>query len=187
MGGLPGAEPLRVYFVQHGDAVPERLDPERPLSAVGRREVHAVARLLADTGVRPAHVVHSGKLRAQQTAELLATAVAPGRVPEAIAGLNPNDSVEPMVRRIADWTSDVMLVGHLPFMGKARGPSRRGRRGQAGRRLRPGDRHVPRTGRGEPLDDRVDGAPGARSASRLSRTIGLHRPGRRVIAAEEQG
>jgi phosphohistidine phosphatase len=109
---------MRVYLVQHGDAVPERLDPERPLSAVGRREVHAVARLLADTGVRPAHVVHSGKLRAQQTAELLATAVAPGRVPEAIAGLSPKDSVEPMVRRIADWTSDVMLVGHLPFMGK---------------------------------------------------------------------
>ena len=35
---------MRVYLVQHGDAVPERLDPERPLSAVGRREVHAVAR-----------------------------------------------------------------------------------------------------------------------------------------------
>ena len=33
-------------------------------------------------------------------------------------GLNPNDPVEPMARTIADWTSDVMLVGHLPFMGK---------------------------------------------------------------------
>lgn len=53
-----------------------------------------------------------------KTAELLATALAPGRVPEAIAGLSPNDPVEPAVRRIADWTSDVMLVGHLPFMGK---------------------------------------------------------------------
>ena len=74
-----------------------------------------MARLLADTGVR---VAHSGKLRAQQTAELLATALAAGRVPEVIAGLSPNDPVEPMVRRIADWTSDVMLVGHLPFMGK---------------------------------------------------------------------
>jgi phosphohistidine phosphatase SixA len=63
---------MRLYLVQHGDAVPERLDPERPLSASGRREVQAVARLLADTGVRAAHVVHSGKLRAQQTAELLA-------------------------------------------------------------------------------------------------------------------
>jgi phosphohistidine phosphatase len=109
---------MRLYLVQHGDAVPERLDPERPLSAAGRQEVEAVARVLAGGGARVAHVVHSGKLRAQQTAELLATALAAGRVPEVIAGLSPNDPDEPMVRRIADWTSDVMLVGHLPFMGK---------------------------------------------------------------------
>jgi phosphohistidine phosphatase len=109
---------MRLYLVQHGDAVPGRLDPERPLSAAGRREIEAVARLLAGAGVHPGHVGHSGKLRAQQTAELLAMALALGRVPEAIAGLSPNDPVEPTVRRIADWTSDVMLVGHLPFMGK---------------------------------------------------------------------
>ena len=65
---------MRLYLVQHGDAVPERLDPERPLSAAGRREVEAVARLLAGAGARVAHVVHSGKLRAQQTAELLVSA-----------------------------------------------------------------------------------------------------------------
>jgi phosphohistidine phosphatase len=109
---------MRLYLVQHGDALPERLDPERPLSAAGRQEVEAVARLLAGAHARVAHVVHSGKLRAQQTAELLATALAPGTMPEAMAGLSPNDPVEPMVRTIADWTSDVMLVGHLPSMGK---------------------------------------------------------------------
>lgn len=58
---------MRLYLVQHGDAAPERLDPERPLSAAGRREVEAVARLLACAGARVAQVVHSGKLRAQQT------------------------------------------------------------------------------------------------------------------------
>ena len=57
---------MRLYLVQHGDAVPERLDPERPLSVAGRREVEAVGRLLAGAGARVAHVVHSGKLRAQQ-------------------------------------------------------------------------------------------------------------------------
>ena len=109
---------MRLYLVQHGDAVPERRDPERPLSVAGRQEVEAVARLLAGAHARVAHVVHSGKLRAQQTAELLATALAPGTVPEAMAGLSPNDPVEPTVRTITDWTSDVMLVGHLPSMGK---------------------------------------------------------------------
>ena len=109
---------MRLYLVQHGDAVPEQLDPERPLSAVGRREVEAVARLLAGTGAPAVRVAHSGKLRAQQTAELLATALAPDTAPEIMTGLNPNDPVEPMARGIADWTSDVMLVGHLPFMAK---------------------------------------------------------------------
>ena len=109
---------MRLYLVQHGDVVPEQLDPERPLSAAGRREVEAVARLLASTGARTVRVAHSGKLRAQQTAELLATALAPGTVPDIMPGLSPNDPVAPMIGTIADWTSDVMLVGHLPFMGK---------------------------------------------------------------------
>jgi phosphohistidine phosphatase len=109
---------MRLYLVQHGDAVPERLDPERPLSPAGRREVEAVAHLFASTGARVVRVAHSGKLRAQQTAELLATALAPGMVPDIMPGLNPNDPVEPVARTIADWTSDVMLVGHLPFMAK---------------------------------------------------------------------
>ena len=109
---------MRLYLVQHGDAVPEQLDPERPLSAAGRRDVEAVARLLASKAMRAERVAHSGKLRARQTAELLAAALAPGKVPEIMTGPNPNDPVEPMARGIANWTSDVMLVGHLPFMGK---------------------------------------------------------------------
>ena len=63
---------MRLYLVQHGDAIPERVDPERPLSAKGRRDVEAVARLLASAGTRAVRVAHSGKLRAQQTAEVLA-------------------------------------------------------------------------------------------------------------------
>ena len=65
---------MRLYLVQHGDALPEQVDPERPLSAEGRRDVEAVARLLASAGTRAVRVAHSGKLRAQQTAEVLAAA-----------------------------------------------------------------------------------------------------------------
>jgi phosphohistidine phosphatase len=109
---------MRLYIVQHGDALPEQVDPERPLSAKGRRDVEAVARLLASAGTRAVRVAHSGKLRAQQTAEVLAAALAPAAVPEIMTGLNPNDPVEPVARRVAGWTSDTILVGHLPFMGR---------------------------------------------------------------------
>jgi phosphohistidine phosphatase len=109
---------MRLYLVQHGDALPEQVDPERPLSAEGRRDVEAVARLLASAGTRAVRVAHSGKLRARQTAEGLAAALAPAAVLEIMTGLNPNDPVEPVARRVAGWTSDTILVGHLPFMGR---------------------------------------------------------------------
>jgi phosphohistidine phosphatase SixA len=34
---------MRLYLVQHGDAVPERLNPERPLSALEPDGVHRYA------------------------------------------------------------------------------------------------------------------------------------------------
>ena len=108
---------MRLYLVQHGDSVPEQADPQRPLSAAGRRQVEAVARLLASASVRPARTTHSGKLRAQQTAELLAF----DSVVEAAAGLSPNDPVKPVARMVASLSADTMLVGHLPFMGRLAG------------------------------------------------------------------
>ena len=117
---------MRLYLVQHGDAIPERVDPERPLSAEGRRDVEAVARLLASAGTRAVRVAHSGKLRAQQTAEVLAAALAPAAVPAIVTGLNPNDPVEPVARSVAGW--NVRYDAGRPFAvhGKARGtPCRR--------------------------------------------------------------
>ena len=121
---------MRLYLVQHGDAVPEQADPQRPLSAAGRRQVEAIARLLASAGVRPARTAHSGKLRAQQTAELLAMACSPDHGVEAAAGLSPNDPVKPVARMVASLSADTMLVGHLPFMARLAG------------RLVTGDEHV---------------------------------------------
>jgi len=104
--------------VQHGDALPEEVDPARPLSAAGRSDVAAVARFLAAGGVRVPKVLHSGKLRAEQTAALLAEAVAPGRAPAAHSGLDPKDPPDGIAREAAAWEEDVMLVGHLPFMAR---------------------------------------------------------------------
>ena len=109
---------MRLYLVQHGDALPEEVDPARPLSAAGRTDVAAVARFLAAGGLRVPKVLHSGKLRAEQTAALLAEAVAPGRAPAARSGLDPKDPPDGIAREAAAWEEDVMLVGHLPFMAR---------------------------------------------------------------------
>jgi len=69
---------------------------------------------LADRGIRPARVIHSGKARAMETAQLLSG----GEVEEIDIGLAPNDPTEPVKNLIESWDEDVMIVGHLPFMGR---------------------------------------------------------------------
>ncbi len=108
---------MRIYLVRHGDAVAKEVDPERPLSARGRAEVQRVAAWLGRAGVRVDRIVHSGKTRAQETAELLAEVVAAGRSVSAVEGLAPDDSVEAFAATITEWTEDVMVVSHLPFIG----------------------------------------------------------------------
>jgi phosphohistidine phosphatase len=62
--------------------------------------------------------MHSGKLRAEQTALVLADAVAGGRV-ESLDGLAPNDPIAPVVQWLGGRTdSSIALVGHLPFLDR---------------------------------------------------------------------
>ena len=62
---------MRVYLVQHAEAVPADLDPEQPLTPAGREMARRVARWLAATGrARQAEILHSTRPRAKQTAEV---------------------------------------------------------------------------------------------------------------------
>lgn len=109
---------MRLYLVQHGEALPKDVDPERPLSDRGRQDVERLAAFLADRGVHVPRVWHSGKTRARQTAEVLAARVAPGIGEEERAGLAPNDPTEAFAETLADEREDAMVVGHLPFMAR---------------------------------------------------------------------
>ncbi len=109
---------MRVYLVQHAEAVPADENPDRPLSEKGRNDARRVASFLARS-VRVGRVIHSPKTRARDTAVLLAQALGPGGVvEEAASGLAPDDSVEVAADVIAGWPEDTMVVGHLPFMGR---------------------------------------------------------------------
>ena len=57
---------MKLYLTQHGLAVAKDVDPERPLSEQGRRDVRRLVDFLADAGVRVKQVLHSGKTRAEQ-------------------------------------------------------------------------------------------------------------------------
>jgi len=109
---------MRLYLVRHGEAMPENEDPERRLTAGGVGEINRVAAFLAPLGLRVGTVWHSGKARAAQTAAILASAleVAQGCTPRE--GLNPNDPIAPVRAALVTVEEDLMIVGHLPFMGR---------------------------------------------------------------------
>jgi len=109
---------MKLYLVQHGKAVTEAEDPERPLSHEGEQEVRRMAALLGDAGIQVTRIWHSGKLRAARTAGILAKKVLPGRKTERIKGISPNDPVAEFASDADVWQEDTLVVGHLPFMSR---------------------------------------------------------------------
>src|SRR5438067_13663625 len=110
---------MQIYMVQHGECKPEEIDPERRLTEGGARAVQRVADFLRTSGSLEVDTIwHSGKPRAQQTAELLRPATRAGE--DAVMkhdGLAPKDPADPTQRGLGQGNSDVMIVGHLPFLG----------------------------------------------------------------------
>lgn len=107
---------MNLYLVQHGEAKSEEQDPERPLTAKGRKEAGSVAMQLAGAGVKPFEIFHSQKLRAVQTADIFSSHFHIRAV--EMEGLKPND--DPKIARdfVQSQEKDIMLVGHLPHMDK---------------------------------------------------------------------
>jgi phosphohistidine phosphatase len=108
---------MRLYLIQHGEAKPEDVDPRRSLTEKGVADVSTVAGFLKPLQVTVRAVFHSGKTRALQTAEILAEVVRGGDL-KAHGGLAPNDPVDSVKDEIAQTFDDLMIVGHLPFLGK---------------------------------------------------------------------
>jgi phosphohistidine phosphatase len=110
---------MELYLIQHGEAKSEVEDPERSLTASGEKEVMSVSKVALSLHIRPSKVYHSGKLRAKQTAEIIAGALKiPNPLIQSAQGLNPNDNIHPWAERISKEEEDLMLVGHLPFLEK---------------------------------------------------------------------
>ena len=106
---------MALLLVQHGKSLSREVDPEQGLSDEGRAETGEIASAAREHGVRIARIVHSGKKRAAQTAEIFASALQPAAGLQKGDGLNPLDDVAAFSGKI-DASEDLMLVGHLPFM-----------------------------------------------------------------------
>ncbi|QJA06600.1 phosphohistidine phosphatase SixA [Thermosulfurimonas marina] len=107
---------MRLYLVQHGKSLSEAEDPRRPLSPEGREETQRMADWLRELGIRVPEIWHSTKLRARETAEILAEALGARTVEKE--GLAPLDDPLPVAEVLKDRAEDLLIAGHLPFLSR---------------------------------------------------------------------
>jgi phosphohistidine phosphatase len=109
---------MEIYLVRHGEAESELVDPTQPLRERGRGDVTRVARHATRINVAVAEIRHSTKLRARQTAEILAAHLKP------VHGVRETDDLEPASDpgkardAVEAATESLMLVGHLPHLAR---------------------------------------------------------------------
>ncbi|VVC77059.1 Phosphohistidine phosphatase SixA [Aquicella siphonis] len=112
---------MKLYLMRHGDYLMDTNQRMDVLSDAGKREVMNIANFLIPSQLRVSNILHSGKFRAQQTAELISQGIQSDQLPQAHAGLKPEDDVIAFANEISQWSDDVLVVGHLPFMGRLTG------------------------------------------------------------------
>ena len=109
---------MELYFLRHGDAVP---DGARPLSERGRAEVRQVLERLHETGFAADSILTSPLLRARQTADIAAEVL--DIEPQTEGKLDAGATLADLARLLAELGADgddadpavkVLLVGHEP-------------------------------------------------------------------------
>jgi phosphohistidine phosphatase len=111
---------MKIYLVRHGDTVPEERDPTRPLSEKGRKEVEKTARALLQEKANIEEIWHSTKLRAKQTAEIIAQMLGVKNVIEK-EGLKPFDPPAPIAEMLKTTNKTILIAGHMPFLADLAG------------------------------------------------------------------
>lgn len=112
---------MQLYLMQHGQALPETENPERPLSREGVAQIQASAAAMKRLGIALDLIVCSPKKRSHQSAALVAEGV---NYPysdivetEAVKPTAPADDAVSFLRQHTDCSS-VLIAGHLPSLAR---------------------------------------------------------------------
>jgi len=109
---------LNLYILQHGDAEPKEINPERPLSEQGMHDIRILGMQMQNMGVQLGNIFHSGKLRAEQSASLIAEALSAEIEPLQAEGLNPNDDPAVILGTIEQTGDNMLFVSHMPLVSR---------------------------------------------------------------------
>jgi phosphohistidine phosphatase len=111
---------MLIHLMQHGACLPKEINPNQPLSPVGREQVEKTARAAAILGLRFELVAASSKLRSIQTAEIMSEStgypVERIVVTDAVKAMAPTAET---LKFITDYEGldSILIAGHLPSLG----------------------------------------------------------------------
>jgi phosphohistidine phosphatase len=106
-----------LYLIRHGEAKDSEQDPQRDLTNEGEHNSRLAGEYLAARGAAVDLIWHSGKVRAEHTARLVAASMAGAGKVTSREGLLPGDDPRPVAAEIDRLPeSSLMIVGHLPFL-----------------------------------------------------------------------
>lgn len=110
---------MKLYLVQHAESKRKEEDHTRSLSDRGWKDIRKTANYAKEhLRIKVEQIVHSGKLRAKQTAEVLAEHLNPPKAVITDTNLEPLADPKAWKKRLVETTEDIMLVGHLPYLSK---------------------------------------------------------------------
>jgi|TARA_R110000868_G_scaffold200228_4_gene447480 phosphohistidine phosphatase len=108
---------VKICIVRHGSAVVGSLDDQhRGLTDKGRHQAQAAGGWLAEQEWQNPQIWVSPYYRAQQTAALISESMPLDM--ENHASLIPSSDVTPIVDELIERDGDVILVSHLPLVGR---------------------------------------------------------------------
>ncbi len=110
---------MKVLLIRHAQSKPKEQEDDPTLSEIGWSQIRKTAAFTAkhtDSEVKA--ILHSGKARARQTAEVLGEHLKPLNPLKESDGLRPMDSPEIWAKRLSQRHDNIALVGHLPHMAK---------------------------------------------------------------------
>lgn len=111
-----------IFLVQHGEAVDKKVNVERPLTDLGRKTISQMGNFLCSKNIKVDGIWHSPKLRAKETAEILATCLQLEKLLYEYKELEPEEPVKKIIKLIQQSKEqNIMLVGHLPHLSQLAG------------------------------------------------------------------
>jgi phosphohistidine phosphatase len=110
---------MKLFLVRHGEAHTKEVDPNRSLTDAGIEMVRKVARFAKKhLNIKIVGLFHSEKMRARQTAEIFGEFFQFETGIRKSIGLNPMDDPTIWVKKLENLEENIMIVGHLPHLGK---------------------------------------------------------------------